>query len=1022
MRRFKVAAVRAALSIACTFVLLSAAYARADEPVVRPFDIGPQSLAAALSEFARQSHQEILFSPGVVANKSSSGARGTMQPLAALQLLLNDSGLTFKRTPGGAILVGAPRAGEAEPARLPSGSGPRATNSQDTSPIHLAQAEESSGPQESARRKSGELDEVVVTGKNPQSTLAQGVIPRTEDGPLPFQVITHDEIVRSGASSAAELLRRLPQNYAAGLSEQRASLVAGSSESSLNLRGFGGRQSLVLLNDRRVGASDGGGSNSLVVPLAAVERVEVLAGAASGIYGARALGGVVNFILRTDFVGSEVSASYGNTGHGDAGETRASFIVGQPLFDNRLNVLLAGEVAERERLTVGERGYRDDVMQRQLALSPAAIFNGPPLADTPANIRVTSGTLGIPGSNATFASVPAGYDGINRGASSYTGTAGTYNLDRNYGGSSNANDLRPPRREGKVFLQAVFNFSDALSAFAEGLYSYSQVPKGPEYYDQLTATVPATNPFNPFGMPVQVSFTPIDFGGSLTSSDEARRTVLGLKGLFGRTWKWSVDYTDWNETTNFLSARPVNSLLNTALQSSDPATAYNPFADLRTQRPNSPALLASMINIQSSDIKVQQRSFGARLSGDLWSLPGGPLRTSIGVESREEEGVQTFAQSMSPSSIYNPVERKVNAVFGEISAPLIGAENGVPFVRGLELALAARFEDYRDSISSVNPTAGVKWEITQGVALRGSYSTGFIPPAILDLTASTLGPLPVVPNQYRDVLRNNEFVGGTEIDGGNPNLKEEGADYYSYGVMLTPPIVPGLRVTVDYYQLDKRDAITTLTIPTLLANEAYLPGRIVRAAPNPGDPAGMPGPITFLDARSVNASDFRTSGLDAALDYAFTLPDQDSIALKLAGTKVTRFERRILPASPLADLVNQVALGGPVRFQGSLGVTWEHSALTAGATLRHIAHYAPTNAVLDGSQIGASQEVDLLLGYAFGEAQGGHLSAWTRGLDLSFGAINVFDRRPPFESTNGYSLFNDPRQRFMYLRLTKRFD
>src|SRR6266853_1242703 len=115
MRQLKAAAVGAVLSIFCTFILLTAAYARADEPAARPFDIGPQSLAAALSEFARQSHEEILFAPDVVAQKLSSGVRGTMQPLAALKLLLKDSGLAFTTTPNGAILVGAPSGSAVNP-------------------------------------------------------------------------------------------------------------------------------------------------------------------------------------------------------------------------------------------------------------------------------------------------------------------------------------------------------------------------------------------------------------------------------------------------------------------------------------------------------------------------------------------------------------------------------------------------------------------------------------------------------------------------------------------------------------------------------------------------------------------------------------------------------------------------------------------------------------------------------------------------------------------------------------------
>src|SRR5882757_7827761 len=102
----KAALLGATTSLLCTILLLSTAYARADERAPQSFDIRPQGLATALSEFARQSHEEILFAPDVVAEKRSGGVRGTMQPLEALKVLLNDSGLPFGSTPSGAILIG----------------------------------------------------------------------------------------------------------------------------------------------------------------------------------------------------------------------------------------------------------------------------------------------------------------------------------------------------------------------------------------------------------------------------------------------------------------------------------------------------------------------------------------------------------------------------------------------------------------------------------------------------------------------------------------------------------------------------------------------------------------------------------------------------------------------------------------------------------------------------------------------------------------------------------------------------
>src|SRR5580700_4224349 len=139
----KAAVVGAAASLSLTLLLLSTAYARAAEPAPQPFDIRPQSLAAALSEFARQSHEELLFAPEVVAQKGTRGVRGTMEPLAALKILLKDSGLSYSTTPAGAILVGS--AGSTNVARVASATTSVAGESDDSSArsaLQLAQVDQ----------------------------------------------------------------------------------------------------------------------------------------------------------------------------------------------------------------------------------------------------------------------------------------------------------------------------------------------------------------------------------------------------------------------------------------------------------------------------------------------------------------------------------------------------------------------------------------------------------------------------------------------------------------------------------------------------------------------------------------------------------------------------------------------------------------------------------------------------------------------------------------------------------------
>src|SRR6266853_796171 len=296
MRQLKAAAVGAVLSIFCTFILLTAAYARADEPAARPFDIGPQSLAAALSEFARQSHEEILFAPDVVAQKLSSGVRGTMQPLAALKLLLKDSGLAFTTTPNGAILVGTPgsaanplssseeRAGNDSVAKDGS-SDPKASRSfwdrfrvaqvdqgQTSSEASVEQKDE-----QASKKKRVVLEEVIVTGSRIPTVAGQQV--------QPVHSYTREDIERSGQTTVADFLNSLPDVSTRG-DDGLTSEFPG--KSTVRLHGLPVGTTLVLLNGRRLETSSLGFFDLNNIPASAVERVEVLPVGASAIYGADA--------------------------------------------------------------------------------------------------------------------------------------------------------------------------------------------------------------------------------------------------------------------------------------------------------------------------------------------------------------------------------------------------------------------------------------------------------------------------------------------------------------------------------------------------------------------------------------------------------------------------------------------------------------------------------------------------------------------------------------------------------------
>jgi iron complex outermembrane receptor protein len=323
MRQLKAAAVVALLSTFCTFILLTAAYAVADQPVVRPFDIGPQSLATALSEFARQSQEEILFSPDVVSQKLSSGVRGNMRPLAALQLLLKDSGLAFTTTPNGAVLIGVPAGSAFKPLSSEEGAKPTAAGSSTDAPsnndqkagrsfwgrFRVAQADPgvsggSSSVSKTSDSNSGqesdqqELGEVIVTG-----TRLTGL--KAADSAAPVQIVDADALARTGQPDLIQsLAQNVPSFNFSTMSGDTANLL-----SYIRLRGVSPNDTLVLVDGkRRHGTADlvvdggpfqgGAGADLSLIPVSAIDHVEVLTDGAAAQYGTDAIAGVINIILK----------------------------------------------------------------------------------------------------------------------------------------------------------------------------------------------------------------------------------------------------------------------------------------------------------------------------------------------------------------------------------------------------------------------------------------------------------------------------------------------------------------------------------------------------------------------------------------------------------------------------------------------------------------------------------------------------------------------------------------------------
>jgi outer membrane receptor protein involved in Fe transport len=305
-------------ALACSLPLLAFG---AELP--RTFSISAQPLSKALLEFSKQSDLIVTVPTELVEGRSAPEIRGELEPMTVLEKMLEGSGLRAFQTASGGITIGvATTQGTSDGiaasrvAQAPVASA-RATEQSASAGVEGGSHEQESGV--------AQLEEIVVTGthiRGDQATTA------------PLIVISREQIDRSGYSTTQDLLRALPQNFVggdAGASEDGVFGIGSSananntSASGINLRGLGTSSSLVLLNGHRIAPSMFGSVVDIsLIPLAAVERVEILTSGSSAIYGSDAVGGVVNFILKKEYDGSETTLRYGGVTDGRRSEVLGS--------------------------------------------------------------------------------------------------------------------------------------------------------------------------------------------------------------------------------------------------------------------------------------------------------------------------------------------------------------------------------------------------------------------------------------------------------------------------------------------------------------------------------------------------------------------------------------------------------------------------------------------------------------------------------------------------------------------------
>jgi iron complex outermembrane receptor protein len=853
-------------------------------------------------------------------------------------------------------------------------------------------------------------NQVVVTGSR-----IRGVAPVGS----PVISVTRADIDNSGATSTAQMLQEVPQVSNLGVSDSSRGQAGGSGNitygSSVNLRGIGPYATLALVNGHRVVPQGTSGSSvdPSVIPMLALQRVEVVADGASAIYGSDAVAGVVNLITRRNVKGVEAFARYGT---GDSyKEYQAGLLAGTEWKGGQ--AVLTFQHDTRGALS----GLDRDFYTGNLLARGGGDFRSTQCQ--PGNIIINNVNYAIPAGGVTAA---------NRAAL----VAGTTNKCDNL----KTFDLLPRQERNSAAFTFNQDLGNGFAMYADGFATRR------EFYLRraLTAanfTVPSTNPFyvRPAGAPAGTSETvAYSLGDQVPTNDASgySRSYNGTVGIdksFSNGWKAGVLYTygvNDDQSATYLGLN--NAAVTAALRDTNPATALNVFGG-----PNNPATLAAIASdVSISPGHTEFQNAQVKADGPLFAIPGGMVRAAFGVEYQKlhTEGGQTKGPELTPATGLVQLDRNISSAYAEVAVPVVGSANAMPGIYRLDVNAAVRADRYSDVGSTNNPKVGVNWAPIKGMVVHGSYGTSFRAPTLTQIKGfANNGRGGLYVQNYSDPTRGGALVQGVAFNGPNDSLTPETARTRSIGVDWEPAIGRNTKISLTYFDILYENQITgSLSDLTVLNREAQLAGTgVITRNPSPELVAQMlrdyvvssgvlPATWTLLiDGRNKNLGKSQTNGVDFQASTRIVTEDFGNFGLGISGTYFTKYEVAQTPQAEMLDQLNLIF--NPIRFKTRLSTNWSTGPWYANVFVNYTRSYT-NNLATPLQRVGSNTTVDARVAY---ELSGGMLD----GTTLSLSATNLFDRQPPFvniaQSINGGGGFDptltNPVGRVVSLSLNKRF-